>query len=217
VSIAKKLSALVLAALLGACQSTPPAPPPCDCPPPPEPAPLACPEPPPPVCPELAPAPLPQCPPPPACPKPAPVKANEFDGKMVLGEVEYLTVQPGNLRLEARIDTGATTSSLHAEDIVNFERDGQRWVRFKAGPGRDGEMVEMELPRERRVRIKAQGHDIEERPVVVVEVNLDGRKRRIEVSLNNRGNYEYPLLIGRNFLRDSAVVDVSRRHLHGRK
>lgn len=136
---------------------------------------------------------------------------------MVLGEVEFLTVQPGGLRLEARIDTGATTSSLHAENIVNFERDGERWVRFNAGPDSSGEMTQMELPRERRVRIKAQGDEVEERPVVVVEVDLDGRKRRIEVSLNDRGNYEYPLLIGRNFLRDHAVVDVSRRHLHGRK
>lgn len=214
-SVSPRISALVLAALLGACESTPPAPPappPCDCPPPPA---VICPEPPPPPsCPVLPPQ---QCPPPPACPKPATTSRGEVNGKMILGEVEFFTVQPGNLRLEARIDTGATTSSLHAEDIVNFERDGARWVRFRAGPGRDGEMVQMELPRERRVRIKGEGEEIQERSVVTVEVDLDGQRRRIEVSLNNRGNYEYPLLIGRNFLRDNIVVDVARRHIHGKR
>ncbi len=210
---------LALCVAMAACQSTPvevAAPTPLSCPPPPEPA--ACPEPV--VCPELPP-PLacPELPPPPAaaaCPPPPKPRSGEIDGKLIIGEVEFFNVQPGNLRLEARIDTGATTSSLHATDIEQFERDGEPWVRFKAGP-HNGEKVVMELPWVRRVRIKGEGEDFSRRPVVMVEVSADGHHRRIEVTLNDRSNYEYELLIGRNFLRDNCIVDVSRKHVLGKK
>ncbi len=205
---------LALCAALAACQSTPP-PAPLSCPPPPPPtvcpAPVICPEPAPaPICPEPPPP-----PPPPACPPPKPETTGEIDGKLLVGEVEFFNVQPGNMRLEARIDTGATTSSLHAVDIVQFERDGQPWVRFKAGP--PGKERTLELPWVRRVRIKGEDDGFQRRPVVMIEVAVDGHRRRIEVTLNNRGNYEYPLLIGRNFLRDNCIVDVSRKHVLGKK
>jgi hypothetical protein len=156
---------------------------------------------------------VPACPPPPACPKPAASTANQHDGKVVVGEVEFVGIQPGNLRLEARIDSGATTSSLHATDVVRFERDGQPWVRFKVGK----EPTALELPLARTVRIKGEGEDTDRRTVVLMEVRLGDHRQRVEITLNDRSNYEYPALIGRNFLRDQAVVDVSRAYIHGKK
>lgn len=213
-----KVGLLVLCAAMAACQSTPApapvAPAPLSCPPMPEP--VVCPQlPPPPVCPEPPPpVPVPVCPPPPACPPPKPT-VGEIDGKLMIGEVEFFTVQPGNLRLEARIDTGATTSSLHAIDAENFERDGKPWVRFKSGT--PGKMETLELPWTRHVRIKGEDEEFDRRPVVLIEVTVDGHRRRIEATLNDRSNYTYPLLIGRNFLRDNCIVDVSRRHVLGKK
>jgi hypothetical protein len=215
-----KAGLLALCVAVAACQSTPvevAAPAPLSCPPPPEP--VACPEPmvcPEPVaCPPAAAQVCPPPPPPPACPKPK-LRSGEVDGKLIVGEVEFFNVQPGDLRLEARIDTGATTSSLHATDIEVFERDGDRWVRFKAGP-HNGEKVQLELPWVRRVKIKEQGYEYDVRPVVLVEVALNGHRRQIEVTLNDRSNYQYELLIGRNFLRDNCIVDVSRKHVLGRQ
>ena len=116
----------------------------------------------------------------------------------------------------ARIDTGATTSSIHAVDAENFERDGKPWVRFKSGtPGK--KLETLELPWTRHVRIKGEDDDFDRRPVVLIEVTVDGHRRRIEATLNDRSNYSYPLLIGRNFLRDNCIVDVSRKHVLGKK
>ncbi len=218
VSLISRVAVLALSAAVAACQSTPAevaAPAPVNCPP--IPAPVVCPPPaPPPSCPVLPPpAPAPVCPPPPVCPTPTPT-SGEIDGKLLIGEVEFFTVQPGNLRLEARIDTGATTSSIHAVDAENFERDGKPWVRFKSGtPGKPLETLE--LPWTRHVRIKGEDDDFQRRQVVMIEVTVDGHRRRIEATLNNRSNYAYPLLIGRNFLRDNCIVDVSRKHVLGKK
>lgn len=211
----QRVGLLMIVAVMAAC-STPapvpaPEPIPCNCP---APEPMRCPEPvtpPVPQCPE--PVPTPACPPPTACPKPPASSSNQYDGKVVVGEVEFVGVQPGNLRLEARIDSGATTSSLHAIDVVRFERDGQRWVRFKV-PGRE---QPLELPESRTVRIKGEGGASDRRTVVQMEVRLGDHRQRIEITLNDRSNYEYPALIGRNFLRDHAVVDVSRSYIHGKK
>ncbi len=49
----------------------------------------------------------------------------------VIGQAEYVTVQPAGVRYRARIDSGATTCSMSALDIKRFERDGEKWVRFR--------------------------------------------------------------------------------------
>jgi hypothetical protein len=209
---------LVLPIALGACTTAPPpqpqpplaAPPVQQCPPP---EPVQCPEPPPVVVPMPAP-----CPPAPVCPKAEPAPAPTAQGdKLILGEVEIADIQPGNLRLEARIDSGAKSCSLHAQQIVRFERDGRRWVRFETRNGRGTELIKLELPFERHVRIKGEGDEYEERPVVMLDIRIGERTQRVQVTLTDRGNYDYPLLIGRNFLRDNAVIDISRSYLHGKK
>jgi hypothetical protein len=210
--VVRKVVLFAVLVALGACQSAPPA------------APLVqqCPQPEPVQCPQVPPA--EPCPPPPLCPTidnavrivAAPAKSGRLDGKMVVGEVEFVDIQPGNLHLEARIDSGAKTSSLSAVDIVPFERDGRRWVRFKTANG-NGKPVQLELPWERHVRIKGEGNDYERRPVVLVDLRLGSRTQRIQVTLTDRGNYEYPVLLGRNFLRDNVLIDVSRAHLQGKK
>lgn len=142
--------------------------------------------------------------------------ARIIDGKILVGEAEYASVQPGNLRLDARIDSGATTTSLHATNIRLFERDGQPWVHFTTTNGR-GSAITLELPTVRHVRIKGEGGDYERRPVVLIEVQIGHSRQKIEASLTDRANYTYPLLIGRNFLRDNAIIDISRKYVQSGK
>lgn len=217
------------ATLLTGCKNAPEPVAPLACPPPP--APVTCPEPPPLVTPPLVAQPLDKatttCPPVPVCPapeKPEHAKvtginineAKEIEGKVLLGEAEYATVMPGNLRLTARIDSGATTTSIHATQVQLFERDGKRWVRFHADNGR-GKDVVLELPRVRRVLIKGEGTNLEERQVVMIEVQIGSLRQKIEATLSDRDNYHFPLLIGRNFLRDHTLIDVSRKYIQGGK
>lgn len=136
------------------------------------------------------------------------------DGALtVVGAVETVRVDPPGIQLDARIDTGATTSSIHADDKQEFERDGRRWVRFSLSDVSDEELRHIELPVERTVLIKRHNAESARRYVVRMWVTLGDIREQIEVTLADRGDFEYPLLIGRNFLTDTALVDVSRQYL----
>ena len=50
--------------------------------------------------------------------------------KKVVGYVEEVIVYPGAFKLMAKIDTGALTCSLHAEEIKVFKRQGALWVSY---------------------------------------------------------------------------------------
>jgi hypothetical protein len=133
--------------------------------------------------------------------------------KPVLGEYELVTVNPPGFAYLARIDTGATSTSLHADQIIRFERDGQKWVRFNITDPDTDKIATIESELERRVRIKQADDVLDRRLVVMMTLRLGNIERQIEVSLTDRANMEFPLLIGRNFLLDTAVVDVSLRRI----
>ncbi len=150
----------------------------------------------------------------PQCPPPSPAdsglrsgEALSAEGMVVLGRVERLRLEPPGLAFEARIDTGASTSSLDARRIETFERDGEPWVRFEVLPSDGGGRVAIERPQARSATI-VQASGETSRPVVELQVTLGGRSETVEFTLADRGHLSYPVLIGRNFLRDVAVVDV---------
>jgi len=94
------------------------------------------------------------------------------DDKMVVGELERIWLDPPGAVLIARVDTGAQSSSLHAENLVEFERDGDRWVRFEVDVG-GGQSAVIERPLVRYVRVVQQA-DVEghRRPVVAFRIRI---------------------------------------------
>lgn len=131
--------------------------------------------------------------------------------KLVVGEIESVRFENLGMELRARIDTGAVTSSLHATNIRRFQRDGDNWVRFTIDDPETGEPVVLERPRSRRVRIVQVGaEDPSTRPVVELRVTLGNSTQTAEFTLADRSALEFPVLIGRNILRDLMVVDVSK-------
>lgn len=130
----------------------------------------------------------------------------------IIGAVEWARVEPANLWMEARIDTGADTTSIHAEEIQLLEKDGKRYVSFVLIDALTGSRYTHELRLRRRVLIKQNDGPDQRRYVVRMWVTLGDARARIDVNLTDRSNFEYPLLIGRNFLTDTMIVDVSRHH-----
>ncbi|CAH0993421.1 hypothetical protein SIN8267_03570 [Sinobacterium norvegicum] len=133
----------------------------------------------------------------------------------IIGATELVTIKPGNFTLEARIDTGAKGTSMNAINIQEFERDGKKWVKFTVPTGKDTS-VELERPVEKTVLIKRHGEDSLRRKVVMLQLKIGKIEQRIEVNITDRSNYEFPMLIGRNFLKDIAVVDVSQDRSQGK-
>jgi hypothetical protein len=130
----------------------------------------------------------------------------------VIGEVEYVTVNPSNIKFEARIDTGAKSSSLHVEDVQLIEREGKPYARFSLFNKKTNKMLTLERPLIRKVLIKQTSGEVERRLVVKLWLTLGKSKDEVDVTLSDRTGFEFPLLIGRNLLTDRAIVDVRLRH-----
>lgn len=120
--------------------------------------------------------------------------------------------------IKAKIDTGARTSSLHAFDIQEFERDDERWVRFRVKPWQDSQedAVVVESPIHDRRAVRSSSGHAQERLVVQLMIRLVDREVLAEVTLSNRDEMGFRMLIGREALRRGYVVDPARSFLGGR-
>lgn len=135
-----------------------------------------------------------------------------------LGFVEWIVMQDTSLRLKARLDTGAKTSSLHAVNVEPFEKDGEEWVSFQIPLGdhedqpTEGELehenviLELERPVERTVLIKRKGAPSQKRYVVMMDFCIAGTTHTTQFSLTDRGKFSYPALLGRRFMRDDNIL-----------
>jgi hypothetical protein len=141
---------------------------------------------------------------------------HEFEGKVLVGANEWIHLSPPGHHYQARIDSGAATSSLSAKNIEYFERNGKRWVSFELQHDDEADAISVEAKVIRHVLIRqASSPEPERRPVVSLTVNM-GQDLRYdtEFTLTNRSQMTYPILLGREFLRDVILIDVGRQFIH---
>ncbi|MSR15799.1 MAG: hypothetical protein EXR86_14850 [Gammaproteobacteria bacterium] len=135
---------------------------------------------------------------------------------LTLGWLERVRLQPWDIVVKAKLDTGAKTAAIHATDITRFKKDGKSWVRFKLSldhrdPNSGTFLVERPLARE--VKIKLRGtkkNDL--RPTVKLEFCFGNDRYEALFTLVNREKFNYPMLLGRRFLTDLAVVDPGAKY-----
>lgn len=137
----------------------------------------------------------------------------------VIGWREWISLPDlGVAEIKAKIDTGARSSALHAYGVERFRRRGKELVRFAVHPiQRDDEHVvlaEAEFVEERSVR-DSGGH-VERRPVIRTTARLSGRLWKIDVTLTNRDEMGFRMLLGRRALVRRFLVDPARSFLAGR-
>ncbi|MEH6528387.1 MAG: RimK/LysX family protein, partial [Porticoccus sp.] len=145
-----------------------------------------------------------------------PVPSQQIGGELnlpIVGGVESVVVEPSGFKYEARVDTGAESSSIHAENIQLIERDGKRYVQFSLLNPETNEPIELERRLRRKVLIKQQQGEWERRYVVKLWLTLGEIRELVDVTLSNRAGFEYSVLVGRNLLTDTAIVDVSQQHI----
>lgn len=132
-----------------------------------------------------------------------------------LGWLEHVRVTEVDLELDAKLDTGAKTSSIHAEILSAPKR--QDFVTNEPQPivfrltNEDGESREMQANISRWAAIKTKKGGLLYRPVVKMTFCLGGREISGEVTLANRSHFNYETLIGRNMLKEGEIlVDPAR-------
>jgi hypothetical protein len=118
----------------------------------------------------------------------------------------------GDAVVKAKVDTGARTSTLHAYDEKEFERQGEAWLRFRFHPNQRDETTEVEA--EARLvgqrEVTASNGQSELRYVVETEAQIDGTSVPIELTLTRRDAMGFRMLLGRRALRGLFVVDPKR-------
>jgi len=150
------------------------------------------------------------------------IKAREIEAvkkiKIIVGEIEWIYLHELSRSFKARVDSGATTSSISANNIKAFERDGASWVRFTVEHPNAEKSEVIEVPVVRKVRIKqASIINYQSRLVVSLMINLgEGFMRKTEFTLADRSAMAYPMLLGREFLKDVALIDVGKKFLHAK-
>lgn len=140
----------------------------------------------------------------------------EIGDFLIIGEAELISLPELDVHWRGRIDSGAKTTSLHATNIEEFERDGKPWVRFTARNEHLNTEIALERPVVRTTKIRRRdGADTQSRPVIMMEIVIGGVTQTAEVNLTDRTDFEFPVLIGRNVLSGTMLIDVSRAYLHG--
>ena len=133
---------------------------------------------------------------------------NSPDPQTIIGLREWIALpELGVVGLRAKIDTGASTSALHATDISEFERGGERWVRFTAHLGT---LVQRrhrcEAPVVARKTIKSSNGQAQTRYVVRTLLALGSHLWPVEFTLTCRKTMRYRVLLGSKALIDGQLL-----------
>jgi len=158
----------------------------------------------------------------PGVPRPPAAQAPPAPGPLYLGWVERVSLPDLGVEMLAKIDTGARTSALHVTRIRAIT--GLRGL--DDGPRRP--LLELTIPRSDKrpradrvvrvrvrdfVQIKDSSGRSERRPVIETTLRLGAVKRKVRVTLTDRGDMTYPMLIGRTALGAGVLIDPARRRL----
>jgi hypothetical protein len=134
----------------------------------------------------------------------------------IIGWREWVSLPTlGIEAVKAKIDTGARTSALHAYDVKLVREDEQDIVRFKVHPLQRTTRMTVEAAAmliDRR-RVKSSSGHSSRRPVIRVPVVLAGRRISIELTLVNRDEMGFRMLLGRRALRRRFLVDAGKSYL----
>jgi hypothetical protein len=114
--------------------------------------------------------------------------------------------------LRAKIDTGAKTSALHADQIEMINMNGKKHVRFLF-INDEGKEVYVNSPLIEERWIKSSNGDRTIRPVVKTEIKMGKHRFEIEVTLINRDLMGFKMLIGREALNGRFLINPAKHNM----
>ena len=117
-------------------------------------------------------------------------------------------------RIKAKVDTGARSSSLHASSIQEFEKDGIIFVRFKihSQHRKPSKTVDAEAKVIEFRTVKSSSGEATNRPVILTNVSLLGRIWPVELTLANRDEMGFRMLLGREAFRGKFLIDAGKSY-----
>lgn len=134
--------------------------------------------------------------------------------KKIVGRRETITIIDLELfDLDAKVDTGADSNSLHCDDITIDDLNQNVTFTLLDEVHESYHGKRMTLPLYKIKKVKSSNGQVQLRPSIKVSVEFFGKKYKSVISLTNRADMKFPMLIGRLFLKDRFLVDVSKEYL----
>ena len=137
----------------------------------------------------------------------------------VIGWREWVGLpELGIKTIKVKVDTGARSSSLHAFGVQEFRRDNVTWVRFQIHPvqRKNDPAVMAEAPVFAFRSVRSSSGKAAIRPVIITSVVLLGVTWPIELTLANRDEMGFRMLLGREAFRQRFLVDAGKSYYGGR-
>lgn len=139
--------------------------------------------------------------------------------KLKIGWREWMTLPKlGISSIKAKIDTGARTSSLHTFKIQPFtDEEGKLKVEFGVHPIQDRKDIELICTADviDKRMVKNSGGQEEERYVIKSKLQIEEISWDIEITLSNRDNMKFRMLLGRTALKNHVIIDPSKSYNTG--
>lgn len=136
----------------------------------------------------------------------------------VLGWREWVALPELNIeQVKAKIDTGARSSALHAFALEPYRKGGQRWVMFAIHPIQKHSdiIIECHAPIKDRRFVSDSGGHKQRRYVIESSLLLGQSLIRAELTLTNRDNMQFRMLLGRTAMNGRFVIDPSASYVQG--
>ena len=132
--------------------------------------------------------------------------------RQTVGYVENVSVYPGALHMHAKVDSGATNSSLNCNCSRIIQQDGADWVKFTL-VDMNGKTFSTTKKVVRYSRVVQHTGYTQRRPVVRLGICMAGIYRDVEVNLVNRGDFNYQMLIGRSFMLNDFLIAPDKKFI----
>ncbi len=130
----------------------------------------------------------------------------------VIGHLECVDIPKMHLfGLDAKIDTGADSSSLHCDDIIIDGDEVTFTLHDEVHPAYHGKRITM--PIHKISNVKSSNGQRQKRCFIQTTIKLGCNSYEAVISLTNRENMKYPMLIGRKFLSHHYLIDVSKKYI----
>jgi hypothetical protein len=142
------------------------------------------------------------------------VFGDSMEDKNIVGRREFISIVDLELYdLDAKVDTGADSNALHCDDIFVDEEKNEVSFTLLDEVHEAYHGKRMTFPLYKIKKVKSSNGVVQSRPSIKVSVKFMGKKYKSVISLTNRADMKFPMLIGRIFLKDRFLVDVSKEYL----
>lgn len=139
--------------------------------------------------------------------------------KIIIGAREWCSLPDLGIQLiKAKIDSGAKTTALHADDLIKFNKNGEDWVKFSLHPlkSKPQFIVQCEAKIIDTRIVKSSNGTKEERFVIETQLVLGKLSYPIQITLTNRELMGFQMLLGRQAMSNTVLIDSEFRYLLGK-